>query len=140
MSWQYRTPKIFPGLYSEKSFFYNTKIKPSNYRLVVNSKKLYYKTRLEPKKDGVRYRKIYLPSSLLASLLSKISKNILSKISYQPFIHCGPKGKSILTACKRHSKFDYHLALDINSFFDNVSQQTVLSSLLKIKIKRNIAN
>lgn len=138
MSWQYCNSKSFPQIFTEKSFFFLIDIKKKDFIKLANEKDSHYKKERKLKSDGVRYREIYKPDRELKVLLKKINKRYLSKFNYPPFAHCGPKGRSIVTACKGHSVFSYHTSLDVESFFDRVSKQVVEETLSKMGIKRAV--
>lgn len=138
MSWQYSNSKSFPRIFTEKSFFFLIDTKKRDFIKLASEKDSHYKKERKLKSDGIRYREIYKPDRELKVLLKKINKRYLSRFNYPLFAHCGPAGRSIVTACKGHSRFSYHTSLDVESFFDKVSKQVVEETLLKIGIKRTI--
>jgi hypothetical protein len=140
MSWHYCKSKEFPKIFTEKGFFFVIKIKKKDFYKFCNNKNNFYKKEKIIKKDGIRYREIYKPNIELKKILQKINKKYLSKIDFPFFIHCGPKGRSIVTAAKKHNIYNYHLSLDIDSFFDNIKKDTLKNTLEKIGLNRNIIN
>lgn len=130
----------FPKIYTEKHFLYLLDVKKKNFVELVNNKKLYYKKSKKLKSDGIREREIYEPVWDLKIILRKISRRYLLKLDYPSFIHCGPEGRSILTAAKGHKYYIYHVSLDIDSFFDKVSKEVVSTTLKHVGIEPAIAN
>lgn len=137
MSWNYRSNKDFPKVYTDRHFLYLIKEKKKSFIEFCSNKNLYYKKGTEPKSDG-GHREIYKPVWELKVILKKINRRYLSKLNYPLFIHCGPKGRSIVTACRPHMNFNLHLALDIESFFDRVSKNVTTDTLKKIGIEKPI--
>lgn len=138
MSWQYCSSKDFPKIFTEKSFFFLLDIKKKEFLQIVSEKTTHYRKWKKVKSDGVRYREIYNPDRKLKYLLKKLSKKYLSKFNYPPFAHCGPKGRSIITACRGHERFMHHVSLDIESFFDRVSKLVVERTLLAVGVNKTI--
>lgn len=139
MSWQYCNSKNFPIIFSQKSFFFLINVKKGYFSKLVAEKKSHYKKERKIKKDGIKYREIYKPDKELKFILKKINKKYLSKLAFPPFIHCGPKGKSIITAAKGHTKFSNHVSLDIESFFDKITKKVTVATLIKIGVNKNTA-
>lgn len=138
MPWQYSNSKSFPHIFTEKSFFFLIDTKKKDFTKLAAEKSSHYRKDRKLKSDGIRYREIYKPDRELKILLKKINKRYLSKFNYPSFAHCGPKGRSIVTACKGHSRFSYHTSLDVESFFDRVSKKVVEETLSKVGVKKPI--
>lgn len=134
--WVYRTA-LFPRVFTEKAFLYLIGTKRREFLELTGNKSLFYKIDKEPKKSG-GFREIYKPRWKLKVLLRKINSRILSRLNFPDFVHCGPSGKSIVTAAKKHNKFEFHLSLDIKSFFDKVSEKTTSGILRKIGVNKEI--
>ncbi|MCW3110920.1 MAG: Retron-type RNA-directed polymerase [Segetibacter sp.] len=139
MSWQYNNSTKLPRIYTKKSFLYLVGIKNKDFIHLIERKDLHYKKDRKIKSDGLRFREIYKPDRSLKFLLKKISRRYLSKLNYPPFAHCGPLGRSILTACKGHNKFTYHISLDIDCFFDKVSKEVTENILIKVGVRKVVA-
>lgn len=138
MSWQYHT-KDFPSVYTERSFLFLIGFKKKDFLEIITNKASYYTKIKKAKKDPAQYREIYSPSIELKNLLKRINKRFLSKIKYPAFIHCGPKGRSILTAAKGHRDYGYHLSLDIEAFFDRITAETAIKSLARAGIHKSVS-
>lgn len=136
--WVYRTA-LFPRVFTEKAFLYLVATKRREFLGVTGDKSLFYKTDKEPKKSG-GFRDIYKPQWRLKVLLKRINSRVLSKLNFPNFVHCGPSGRSIVTAAKGHNKFQLHLSLDIKSFFDQVSEKTTSDILRKIGVNKEITH
>ena len=134
--WVYRTV-IFPRVFTEKSLLYLVGTKRREFLELTENKSLFYKIDKEPKKSG-GFRDIYKPHWRLKILLRKINSRVLSRLNFPDFVHCGPSGKSIITATRGHNKFKFHISLDIKSFFDQVSKETTSGILRKIGINKEI--
>lgn len=134
--WIFRT-KSFPKIFTEKSFLYFIDTKKRDFLVLTTNKNLFYKIDREPKKSG-GFREIYKPHWRLKAPLKKLNNRILSKLNLPGFIHCGPAGKSIVSAARSHSNFKYHLSLDIKSFFDSVSEIVVIDVLRQIGINKEV--
>jgi hypothetical protein len=128
MTWKYYNPKT-TNLFTEKKFLFTLGCKEGAYKALVTSKYLHYFKEKKLKKDGIRFREIYKPDKKLKVLLKKINK-ILSKGSFPPTIHCGPKGRSIITATRKHKNFSNHISLDIDSFFDSIQTHVTKKALI----------
>lgn len=137
MLWRYRNHE-FPEVYTPKKFCYAIGTRETDFRRVSSMKSLHYKKEQKLKSDGIRYRDIYKPDYELKSILKRINRKYLSKLNFPPFVHCGPKGRSIITATRGHNRFRYHLSLDIDSFFDRVSMAAVSGALNRIGIVRKV--
>lgn len=134
--WIFRNA-MFPRVYTEKALFYLLGTKKSEFAELTRDKSLFYKIDKEPKKSG-GFRDIYKPEWRLKSLLRKLNNRVLSRLNFPSFVHCGPSGRSIVSAARGHSKFKIHLSLDIKSFFDNVSEAVTASTLKKIGVRKEI--
>lgn len=134
--WVYRTV-IFPRVFTEKALLYLVGTKRREFLELTENKSLFYKIDKEPKKNG-GFRDIYKPHWRLKILLRKINSRVLSKLNFPDFVHCGPSGRSIVTAARGHNKFKFHLSLDIKSFFDKVSEKTTSDILRKIGVNKEI--
>ncbi len=85
MAWQYRT-RDFPQIYTPKSFFFLTKIKPRVYFEIVSNKSAHYQKEKKLKSDGIRFREIYKPDYVLKTVLKNVNKKYISKINFPRFI------------------------------------------------------
>lgn len=128
--WKYIDVKKL-DLFTKKKFLFVIKHSNSDFQSIVNNKALYYKKDKKLKSDGVNYREIYMPDYRLKSLLKKVNVKILSSLSFPSFVHCGPQGRSIVTATRPHKNFLHHVSLDVDSFFDSVSKSVTKKSLVK---------
>lgn len=127
----------FPRVYTKKALLYLLGVKKIEFIKLTEDKSRFYKIDKEPKKSG-GFRDIYKPHWRLKSLLRKLNGRVLSRLNFPGFVHCGPSGRSIVTAARGHSKFKIHLSLDITSFFDNVSEAVMTSTLRQIGIRKEV--
>ncbi len=134
--WAFRT-LMFPRVFTEKALLYLVGIKRKDFQELTANKSLFYKVDKEPKKDG-SFREIYKPHWKLKILLRKLNNRVLSRLSLPEFVHCGPAGKSIVSAARGHSNFQYHLSLDVKSFFDSVSEETTSDTLRNVGINKEV--
>jgi hypothetical protein len=134
--WIFRTA-TFPKIFTEKALLYLVDTKKRQFLELTTDKSLFYKIDKEPKKDG-NFREIYKPQWKLKILLKKINSRLLSRLNLPGFIHCGPRGKSIVTAARGHGDYRYHLSLDVKSFFDSVSEAVVSDTLRAIGVNKEI--
>lgn len=136
--WTYRT-LLVPATYTEKHFLFLIGVKKNDFVALVKDKRdLCYIEKQEKKNGG--YREIWKPNRDLKQLLRKINHRYLSRLSFPEFIHCGPQGRSIITAVKGHRHFGIHLSLDVSSFFDSVSEEVVRKALTTAKVRTPIIN
>lgn len=138
-TWKYydqRKLKIF----TLKRFLYVLDYKKKDFDLIVKNKDQHYIKVKKMKRDGINYREIYKPDSQLKSLLKSINKRILAKGHFPTTIHCGPKGRSIVTATKYHKNFTHHVSLDINAFFDKVTMNATNIALKNAGFNERVAN
>lgn len=136
--WPYLTA-AFPRVYTEKSLLYLIATKRRDFLEITKDKSLLYKLDKQAKKSG-GFRDIYKPAWKLKSLLRKINSRLLSRLNYPNFVHCGPDGRSITTAARGHTRFTYHLALDVTAFFDQVSETVTQDTLRKIGLNKELTN
>jgi RNA-directed DNA polymerase len=134
--WAFRTA-LFPRVFTEKALLYLVGIKRKDFLELTTNKSLFYKIDKEAKKDG-GFREIYKPHWKLKILLRKLNSRFLSRLNLPGFIHCGPSGRSIVSAARGHNNFRLHLSLDVKSFFDSVSEVTILETLRGIGINKEI--
>lgn len=135
--WNFR-PTLFPRVYTEGALLYLLAIKKREYLLLTADKRSLCKIEQEPKKSG-GYRTIYKPAYKLKFFLKRLNSRYLSRLDFPNFVHCGPEGRSIVTAAKGHDMYEYHLALDIAAFFDSVSEKTLMKVLKGIGLNKDIA-
>jgi len=138
MSWRYCSSKSFPKIFTQKSFLFLIHVKRRNFVKLSEEKSFHYKKTKKLKRDGIKYREIYKPDRELKFILKKINRKYLSKFDFPPFVHCGPRGKSIVTAAQGHTEFSHHVSLDIESFFDRVTKKVTEETLIKIGVNKNI--
>jgi len=131
MTWHYTIPNI----YTEKNFFYCIETKKKDFNKLVLQKSFHYKIGKQIKKNG-GYRTIYKPDNELKKTLQLMYKEYLCNINLPFFVHCGVKNRSITTSLKGHNKYDYHLSLDIKSFFDEITKETLIKTLEQVKVPR----
>jgi len=136
--WQYLNSKKIPKVYTEKAFLYLLTINDKHFKSIIDNKSAHYKKESKIKKDGASTRLIFKPDTSLKTILKKINRKYLSHINYPTFVHCGPKKKSILSACKPHRFFNKHLSLDIESFFDSITEKTVFETLSFVGVPKKI--
>ena len=130
--------KSSPKIYTEKSFLYLVNSKKVTVNKLTQDKGAYYTKVKKIKKDRVSFREIYKPKKELKIVLKKINRKYLSRFMFLPFIHCGPKGRSIVTAARSHNKYNFHLSLDIESFFDRITVPVTTNVLLQKGVHKNI--
>lgn len=139
MVWQYLNLSEVT-VFTEKNFLYLVDIKKRDFLILKNDKASHYNIVRKLKKDGVRYREIYMPDRELKRLLKKINKKILSLIHFPNYVHCGPRNRSISTAVVGHKDYKYHLSLDIDSFFDNITCNVTKKALSDIGFNDMLVN
>jgi hypothetical protein len=135
--WNFRT-NLFPRVYTESALLHLLAVKKRDYLLLTADKKKLCVIVHEPKKSGGT-RTIYKPSHKLKWLLKLLNKRYLSRLEFPNFVHCGPDGRSILTAVKGHNLYKYHLSLDITAFFDSVSESTLRTVFKNTGINKAIS-
>lgn len=131
-------PNIWLNVYTERHFYYLINFKKSEFNNILENKHLYYFKEKQTKKDGVSFREIYKPKRSLKLALKAIHKKYLAKFILAPFVHCGPRYRSIVTASNGHSKYNSHLSLDIECFFDRVTKVVAADCLLKRGAKKPV--
>lgn len=136
--WIFRTV-LFPNVFTEKALLYLVGTKKREFLELVASKTLFYKIDKEPKKSG-GFRDIYKPAWRLKILLKKINSRVLSRLNFPDFVHCGPAGRSIVTAARGHNNFKLHLSLDVKAFFDNIEETTVRDILQKVGVTKEVTS
>jgi RNA-directed DNA polymerase len=135
-----RLPNIWLNVYTEKHFYYLINFKKSEFSEILKDKPSHYKKEKKIKKDGISFRDIYKPKRRLKLVLKSIHKKYLSVFTLAPFVHCGPRHRSISTAVNGHSKYTTHLSLDIECFFDRITKAVVRDCLLKRGAKKPVVN
>lgn len=131
-------PKLWLNVYTEKHFYYLINFKKSEFNEIIKDKSFHYKKEKKIKKDNVTFREIYKPKWRLKLVLKSIHKKYLTVFTLAPFVHCGPRYRSISTAVIGHSKYKNHLSLDIECFFDRITKLVVEECLLKRGAKKPI--
>lgn len=119
-------------------------------RMTQNIDRYYYKkTELKLNKDGtIRYDKngntlvriLYPSINELKSLQKLINKAILSKISLNPCVYGGVKGKDNVKNGKAHLGRKYKFVTDLKDFYPSVSAKMVYSALIKHGFSADVAS
>lgn len=128
---------LFPRVYTERSLLYFLGVRKRDFLELTTDKSLFSKVDKEPRKSG-GFRDIYKPHWRLKALLRKLNSRVLSRLDFPSFVHCGPSGRSIVTAARGHDEFKWHLSLDVKSFFDNVSEEITADTLKKIGVTKGV--
>jgi hypothetical protein len=139
MEWKYYDQRKL-NIFTFKRFLYVLGYKNKDFKLIVENKNKHYIKVKKIKRDGINYREIYKPDIHFKQLLKNINKKILTKGHFPTTIHCGPKGRSIMTATKYHKNFNHHISLDINNFFDKVTKNITGEALKNAGFNKCVAN
>jgi hypothetical protein len=127
MSWNYRKPKI-SQVFTKRRFLHVIKYGEKVFDDILGKKSSSYRTYKKRKKSG-GFREIFVPDKALKRLQQQVHGRVLQEINFPSFIHCGPKGKSVVSALRGHERYTYHQTLDVKGFFDSVTGNTLLKAL-----------
>ncbi len=106
---------------------------------IIENKDSYYFTYHQRKRSG-KYRKINVPNAALKGIQRAILYKILYKFSAHPIAHGFVKGKSPITNAKCHVGASALINIDLQNFFNTITESKVSSTLESLLPNLDIKN
>mgnify|MGYP006424314441 CR=1 FL=1 len=129
--------KNLPVIFSLRHFSILVGVDFDEIKRIIKNRRYHYSFYLiKKKKNG--YRKIVSPHTPIKFLQDWIKINILDKIDIHPSATGFVKGKSILNNAKAHENSDVILNLDLENFFESITERRVYGIFASLGYCKNL--
>ena len=132
------TSKNLPVIFSLKHFSLLIGMELSDVKKIIQSRNHHYSYYLIKKKRG-GFRRIVAPYKDLKFMQRWIKENILDKVDVSQQATGFIKGKSILNNAKSHENSNIILNIDLNNFFETITEKRVYGIFSSLGYSKNLS-